>query len=141
MLLNDFLKTRNQSIVSQPVETSAIPQSNTGENNNEVRVNERGNSFADELKTLIAGKSAVQFSNHAIKRLESREIDVRENDTLGRLNKGVELAAQKGCGQSLILIDNTAYIVSVENNKVITTVSQADLKENVFTNIDSTVIV
>ncbi len=141
MLLNDFLKTRNQSIVSQPVETSAIPQSNIGENNNEVRVNERGNSFADELKTLIAGKSAVQFSNHAIKRLESREIDVRENDTLERLNKGVELAAQKGCGQSLILIDNTAYIVSVENNKVITTVSQADLKENVFTNIDSTVIV
>ncbi len=141
MLLNDFLKTRNQSIVSQPVETSAIPQSSTGENNTEVRVNERGNSFADELKTLIAGKSAVQFSNHAIKRLESREIDVRENDTLERLNKGVELAAQKGCGQSLILIDNTAYIVSVENNKVITTVSQADLKENVFTNIDSTVIV
>ena len=81
MLLNEFLKTRNQGIVSQPVETSAIPQSN----NNEVRVNERGNSFADELKTLIAGKSAVQFSNHAIKRLESREIDVTENDTLQRL--------------------------------------------------------
>ncbi len=137
MLLNEFLKTRNQGIVSQPVETSAIPQSN----NNEARVNERGNSFADELKALIAGKSAVQFSNHAIKRLESREIDVMENDTLQRLNKGVELASQKGCGQSLILIDNTAYIVSVENNKVITTVSQADLKENVFTNIDSTVIV
>lgn len=137
MLLNEFLKTRNQGIVSQPVETSATPQVG----NNDVRVNERGNSFADELKTLIAGKSAVQFSNHAIKRLESREIDVTENDTLQRLNKGVELASQKGCGQSLILIDNTAYIVSVENNKVITTVSQADLKENVFTNIDSTVIV
>ncbi len=137
MLLNEFLKTRNQGIVSQPVETSAIPQSN----NNEARVNERGNSFADELKTLIAGKSAVQFSNHAIKRVESREIDVTENDTLQKINKGVELTSQKGCGQSLILIDNTAYIVSVENNKVITTVSQADLKENVFTNIDSTVIV
>ena len=66
---------------------------------------------------------------------------MRENDTLERLNRGVELASQKGCGQSLILIDNTAYIVSVENNKVITTVSQADLQENVFTNIDSTVIV
>ena len=139
MLLNEFLKTRNQGIVSQPVETSAIPQSNN--NGNEAKVNERGNSFADELRTLIAGKSAVQFSNHAIKRLESREIDVTENDTLQRLNKGVELASQKGCGQSLILIDNTAYIVSVDNNKVITTVSQADLKENVFTNIDSTVIV
>lgn len=136
MLLNEFLKTRNQSIISQPVETSAVSQTNT-----EPKVNERGNSFADELKTLIAGKSNVQFSNHAIKRLESREIDVSTNDTLERLNKGVELAAQKGCGQSLILIDNAAYIVSVANNKVITTISQADLKENVFTNIDSTVIV
>ena len=52
MLLNEFLKARNQSVVSQPVETSAIPQSN----NSEARVNERGNSFADELKTLIAGR-------------------------------------------------------------------------------------
>ena len=90
---------------------------------------------------MLESNSQVQFSNHAIKRLESREIDVTENDTLERLNRGVELAAQKGCGQSLILVDSTAYIVSVENNKVITTVSQNDLKENVFTNIDSTVIV
>lgn len=136
MLLNEFLQARNQSIISQPVETSVKPQTNSS-----PRLNADGKSFADELKTLIAGKSQVQFSNHAIKRLESREIDVTENDTLERLNKGVELAAQKGCGRSLVLIDSTAYIVSVENNKVITTVSQADLKQNVFTNIDSTVIV
>lgn len=139
MLLSEFLQARNQSIINQPVES--------GKNNivstevNSPKVNEKGNSFADELRTMLSGKSQVQFSNHAIKRLESREIDVTENDALERLNKGVELAAQKGCGQSLILVDGTAYIVSVANNKVITTVSQADLKENVFTNIDSTVIV
>lgn len=139
MLLSEFLQARNQSIINQPVES--------GKNNivstevNSPKVNEKGNSFADELRTMLSGKSQVRFSNHAIKRLESREIDVTENDALERLNKGVELAAQKGCGQSLILVDGTAYIVSVANNKVITTVSQADLKENVFTNIDSTVIV
>ncbi|MCM1055000.1 MAG: hypothetical protein NC394_05675 [Bacteroides sp.] len=139
MLLSEFLQTRNQSIINQPVESGK--NNIVGTEANTPRVNEKGNSFADELRTMLSGKSQVQFSNHAIKRLESREIDVTENDALERLNKGVELAAQKGCGQSLILIDGTAYIVSVANNKVITTVSQADLKENVFTNIDSTVIV
>lgn len=135
MLLNEFLKTRNQSIISQPVETGLKPvNAPPSKQTSEV-------SFAEELKAHLASKSQVQFSNHAIKRLESRDIDVMSNDTLERLNKGVELAAQKGCGQSLILVDSNAYIVSVENNRVITTISQADLMENVFTNIDSTVIV
>ncbi len=135
MLLNEFLKTRNQSIVSQPVESGLKPNASVqNKQNSEI-------SFAEELKAHLASKSQVQFSNHAIKRLESRDIDVMNSDTLERLNKGVELAAQKGCGQSLILVDNNAYIVSVENNRVITTISQADLMENVFTNIDSTVIV
>lgn len=136
MLLSEFLQARNQSIVSQPIESGSQVR-----NDNTPKVNSSGNSFADELREILENSSQVQFSNHAIKRIESREIDVTENDTLERLNRGVELAAQKGCGQSLILVDSTAYIVSVENNKVITTVSQSDLKENVFTNIDSTVIV
>ena len=136
MLLSEFLQARNQSIVSQPIESGSQVRKDTA-----PKVNSSGNSFADELRTMLESNSQVQFSNHAIKRLESREIDVTENDRLERLNRGVELAAQKGCGQSLILVDSTAYIVSVENNKVITTVSQNDLKENVFTNIDSTVIV
>lgn len=136
MLLGEFLQARSQSIVSQPIENGSQVRSN-----DTPRVNSSGNSFADELRSMLESSSQVQFSNHAIKRLESREIDVTENDRLERLNRGVELAAQKGCGQSLILVDSTAYIVSVENNKVITTVSQDDLKENVFTNIDSTVIV
>ena len=49
--------------------------------------------------------------------------------------------AEKGCDESLILVDSTAFIVSVKNNTVITTISADDLKENVFTNIDSAVIV
>lgn len=139
MLLSEFLQARNQSIINQPVESG---KNNVSTANDEAsHVNAQGNSFADELRTMISGRSQVQFSNHAIKRLESREIDVIGNDSIERLNKGVELAAQKGCDQSLILVDSTAYIVSVANNKVITTISQADLKDNVFTNIDSTVIV
>lgn len=42
---------------------------------------------------------------------------------------------------SLILVDNMAFVVSVKNNVVITAVNNEELKENVFTNIDGAVIV
>jgi len=60
---------------------------------------------------------------------------------LERLNKGVELAQQKGSEETLVLVDSTAFVVSVKNNRVITMLSNDDLKGNVFTNIDSTVII
>ena len=65
-----------------------------------------------------------------------------ENETLERLNKGVELAAGKGAAvETLVLVGRNAFVVSVKNNKVITTLSDNELNGNVFTNIDSTVIV
>ena len=60
---------------------------------------------------------------------------------LERLNEGMKLAEEKGLNNTLILVDSTAFVVNVENNKVITTVNQESLKGNVFTNIDGTVII
>ena len=57
-----------------------------------------------------------------------------------RLNDGIEIAAEKGSNETLVLVDKTAFVVSVKNRTVITTMSQEDLKGNIFTNIDSTVI-
>ena len=54
---------------------------------------------------------------------------------------GVELAAGKGSSETLVLVGRNAFVVSVKNNKVITTLSDNELNGNVFTNIDSTVIV
>ena len=50
-------------------------------------------------------------------------------------------AAAKGAKESLVMVDNVALVVSVKNRTVITAVDQANLKDNVFTNIDSAVIV
>ncbi len=135
MLISEYLAGRNQISVSTGVNR---PSYKTGEN---VQGSGEQGSFADELKNRLGTAKEVEFSSHAIKRLESRQIDVIENDRLERLNKGVELAAEKGSEESLILVDSTAFIVSVKNNTVITTVSADDLKGNVFTNIDSAVIV
>ena len=134
MLISEYLASRSTISVSTG---TADPAYRTRES---VHGGEAQTSFADELRAKLGGKE-VEFSNHAIKRLESRQIDVIENDRLERLNKGVELAAEKGSEESLILVDSTAFIVSVKNNTVITTVSADDLKGNVFTNIDSAVIV
>jgi len=103
-------------------------------------VNEQGQSFADALRQKLEKTSAIEFSNHAIRRLDSRSVDIVENGKLERLNEGVRVAAEKGSNDTLILVDTTAFIVNVPNNKVITTMEMEELKGNVFTNIDSTVI-
>ena len=133
MLISEYLAGRNSISVSTG---GASPYNRDGS----VHESGEAGSFAEHLKNSLGSKE-VEFSNHAIRRLESRKIDVSENDRIERLNKGVELAAEKGSEESLILVDSTAFIVSVKNNTVITTVSADDLNGNVFTNIDSAVIV
>lgn len=80
------------------------------------------------------------FSKHALDRISERQIDLNSDNTLERLNRAVELAGQKGSNDALVMIDSNAFIVSIKNNKVITTLSADDMQGNIFTNIDSTVI-
>ncbi len=132
MLISEYLAARNSISVSTGTAGPQTPRQQS-------ETSEKG-GFAEALRDKLEGRQ-VEFSGHAIRRLESRQIDVSENDKMERLNRGVELAAEKGSEESLILVDSTAFVVSVKNNRVITTVSADDLKGNVFTNIDSTVII
>lgn len=95
-----------------------------------------GPSFAD---VLHAQTQPVAFSKHALARLERRGIDLPE-PTMQRLNAGVERAAAKGARSSVVLVDGTAFVVSVPNRTVVTAVDQAHMRDQVFTNIDSAVI-
>lgn len=97
-------------------------------------------SFQELLRQAVENGGGVEFSKHAAQRIEQRSIEMSA-DSLQRLNEGVKIAQQKGLDDTLILIDRTAFIVSAQNNKVITTVCENDIKGNVFTNIDGTVIV
>ncbi|MDR2532492.1 MAG: hypothetical protein LBC82_06585 [Oscillospiraceae bacterium] len=135
MLLNEFLKLRGQQIsVNKPGEAQT-PNANTV-----PETNEQGQSFADALRQKLEKTVNVEFSNHAIRRLDSRSVDIVENGKLERLNEGARIAAEKGSNETLILVDSTAFIVNVRNNKVVTAMEMEELKGNVFTNIDSTVI-
>ncbi len=85
-------------------------------------------------------KSQVKISNHAQERLRSRGINLSAED-MDNLSQAVNKARQKGSKDSLVLMKDMAFVVSVKNNTVITAVDSDNLKENVFTNIDSAVIV
>ena len=85
------------------------------------------------------GRGQLSFSKHALARVERRGIEL-DHGTLGRLSQGVQRAASKGSRDSLVLVDGTAFVVSVSNRTVITAVGSEHMKDNVFTNIDSAVI-
>jgi flagellar operon protein len=79
-------------------------------------------------------------SGHAQTRLQSRNIELGESEW-NRVLEGVDRAAAKGAKESLVFVDDAALVVSIKNRTVITAVDRQHLKENVFTNIDSAVIV
>lgn len=80
----------------------------------------------------------VKFSNHALKRLESRNIQLSDVE-LSKIQNAVEKAEAKGSKDSLVMMDNTAFIVNIPNKTVVTAIDVAGSNENVFTNIDSVV--
>ncbi|MCH5207089.1 MAG: hypothetical protein J1F09_09045 [Oscillospiraceae bacterium] len=135
MLISEYLALRNQISVTTgaaSVNAPGVPQNVSAESTE---------SFASALQQKIQEKQGVEFTKHAMQRLSERSIDITEGDTLDRLNKGVEIAADKGSSETLVLVGQNAFVVSVKNNKVITTIPQEELKGNIFTNIDSTVII
>lgn len=97
-------------------------------------------SFGTILQDLMEGSQGVNFSRHAMSRVMERNI-MLSDEKLERLNEGVKLAGEKGLDDTLILLDNAAFIVSVRNNTVITTVTRSEMTGNVFTNIDGTVVI
>ncbi|CAJ1002437.1 MULTISPECIES: TIGR02530 family flagellar biosynthesis protein [Bacillales] len=100
-----------------------------------------GKSFRHYLAESVdkaKGPKPLTFSQHALMRLRERGISLNEAE-LNRLQSAVQKAADKGAKESLILMDNVAYVVSIINRKVITAVDDVSMKENVFTNIDSAV--
>jgi flagellar operon protein len=91
---------------------------------------------------VLAGQTtanAPTFSKHALERLGRRGVDV-DASTLGRLTDGIQRAADKGSRNSVVFVDGTAYVASVQNNTVITAVTPEAMRSQVFTNIDSAVI-
>jgi flagellar operon protein len=96
-------------------------------------------TFASVLAHSTTAAQAPTFSRHALERVNRRGIQL-DQSTLQRLTGGVSRAATKGSRAAVVFVDNTAFVVSVPNNTVVTAVGSEHMREHVFTNIDSAVI-
>ena len=106
--------------------------------NQSAATQKSGQTFQQALQQEM---ESVKFSQHALQRLASRKIELDQTQ-LQKLQQAVGKAAQKGARESLVLMQpDLAFVVSVRNRTVITAVDGDSMKENVFTNIDSAVIV
>lgn len=106
----------------------------------EVSGAEEKDSFQSILTDMLRKNSEVNFSKHAVKRAVDHNIELTD-ESLTRLNEGVKMASEKNLEEPLILVGRTAFLVNIPNNTVITAVDSSDMKGNVFTNIDGTVII
>lgn len=102
-----------------------------------VKIPEFGTKFNDILRDEI---EKVRFSNHALKRMEERDVRLSDEE-LKLLNDAVVRAEQKNTRDVLILLRDVAFIVNVKNRTVITVVDSENMREHVFTNIDGAVII
>lgn len=99
-------------------------------------------SFQDILNKTAenAEKTAgVRFSKHAANRLAERNIELTDNQ-MERLQEGTMKAGAKGINESLVIVDQLAFIVNIPNHTVVTAMNQTEADENIFTNIDGAVI-
>ena len=105
---------------------------------------QQGMSFGEILhKQQSQGTQAaeaVRFSKHAANRLSDRKIELTD-EQLERLNDGTKKAGQKGIRDSLVLVDQLAFIVNTKINTVITAMDQTEADENIYTNIDGAVTI
>jgi len=114
-------------------------QLNATKNNVTAAKQAASTPFSEILKSKQTNSETTElkFSKHANERLASRNIDLTD-EQLTRLESGAKKASEKGINESLVMVDNLAFIVNIKNNTVITAVN--DGEDKVFTNIDGAVI-
>lgn len=98
-------------------------------------------NFGDMLgKELQKNEEQLKFSKHAQNRISQRSIDLSP-ELMEQVTNAVNNAQEKGITDALILGSNNAFIVNVPTRTVITTMNSNEMKENIITNIDGTVII
>ncbi len=116
-----------------------IPPAGTKSSANHAARESGKTSFAEILGKKFPAEG-LKFSRHAEERLRSRGIELSEND-VRKLEAAIDDAGRKGGRESLVMMGNAAFVVNVKNRTVITAMDKAGMQGNVFTNIDSAVIV
>jgi len=122
------------------IDKISIVEANKATGLRTVRANQSNAAdFKMAFEEALARKTDLKFSNHALERLSRRGVNLNDQ-TVSRLDNAIAAAGKKGADQSLVLLDEMAFVVSIKNKTVITAMETNQMKEGVFTQIDSAVI-
>ena len=95
--------------------------------------------FAAALQQeLTRAGQDVQFSKHAMTRAEERGIEITPS-LIDQIKGSMVRAQAKGATNILAMDTEKAFIINVPHAKVITAITQDEMKDSVFTNIDGAV--
>ncbi len=138
--MTDINFLRNISNINSNLDINQVKKQSLNKGTGSV-TNEsiKESKFKELLNEKQAQIKSLSFSKHASERIEQRNIDIDES-VENKLNEALEQAKDKGLKNVLVMIDSSAFILNTLSNKVITAMSNSELKENIFTNIDGAVI-
>jgi flagellar operon protein len=133
---------KNNNLISQKINgINSLPkQIDSSPKVKELNQDNTNQNFDKILNDKIKSTSEdIRFSKHAELRLKSRNIELSDMQKQ-KLNQAVDKAKSKGVKDSLVLMDNIAFVISIKNKMVVTAMNGNEMKDNVFTNIDGAVI-
>jgi flagellar operon protein len=125
---------------------TSLPSNKNVENTNKLKSGE-----TSEFKGLLDGAidqsqpqvtkqdKGIQLSTHAMRRLQERNITI-DKDEYAKLQTAMDRLKLKGGQDSLVITGKAAYIVDVPKNTIVTAIDKESIGENVFTKIDSTIL-
>ena len=93
----------------------------------------------DSFKRVL-NRNVLKFSHHAEARMAQRGISLKP-ETISKIVGAIDQAAAKGAKDSLVLYRDIAMIVNVPSRTVVTAMDGNSIQGNVFTQIDSAVVV
>ena len=123
----------------QNINGNQVTEGIRGSQLQKLQAGERGIGFEQLLQEQLQRKEEIQFSKHARERIDQRGIEMTPS-LIQDLNNAVAKAKEKGAKDVVVIGPKEVFIVNIPNNIVVTTISGSEMKNNIFTKIDSAVI-
>ena len=123
----------------QNINGNQVTEGISGSQLQKLQAGQRGIGFEQLLQEQRQKKEEIQFSKHARERIDQRGIEMTPS-LIQDLNNAVAKAKEKGAKDVVVIGPKEVFIVNIPNNIVVTTISGSEMKNNIFTKIDSAVI-
>ncbi len=140
MVINMSMEVQNQSFLSIEQLTDRYLGNTNPVKDGSLKKELSFQEILEQKSLQSTTAEGLRFSKHATQRLMERNMKLSDSQ-MERLSDGAKKAEQKGIKDSLVIVDEWAFIVNVPNQTVVTAMDSTQTNENVFTNINGAVII